>query len=151
MNALAQMRVSREPGTALVEAPRPAGPEPRADRIDLPEAALRQAEERYKVISSLVEFMKLPRARRAVRTQDGGRLTTPGALVEYLATQTFQLQTKTHGLILKRVSAPTIWRWYRRHRKAERERQNGKLGLARPVRSDKGMSRVFARNPKAAA
>jgi hypothetical protein len=154
MNALAKLGTGTlvaAPATALVQTPRPAPSEPQGERVDLPEAASRQAEERYAVIAPLVDFQKLRQSHRTVRAQDGRVIKKSRDLAKYLSTCTFSFHTPEGDTIQKRVSACTIWRWFSRYREAERKRQNGKLGLARPVRCDKDTARIFARNPKAAA
>lgn len=93
----------------------------------------KQAEQRYKVISPLVEYAKGAKLQRALILNSGGKpFANSDELAKSIAVE--------HG-----TSRATIWRWYGRYKTL------GLPGLPAEVRSDKGKSHWMERHPDAKA
>jgi len=95
--------------------------------------AQQQAAERNATIQPLIDFAADPRAFLHLRLPDGRPLDSQARLTEWI------LEQRNDGL-----TARTLQRWLARYR------QGGFPALADRIRRDKGQSRWFARNRKAA-
>lgn len=103
-----------------------------------------QAAERFRAITPLIDFKSRTNGHRSRRTfsvnrptfhtRDGRAISNLNELAAYVAAQQ-----------APPVSSMTIWRWLRRYR------AGGFDGLADAPRRDKGVSRIFAEHPTAAA
>jgi hypothetical protein len=108
-------------------------------RVALTPEAKTEARSRLAVIQPLLDFIGTPECRESfsrLQLADGTCITNSDKLARYLA------ETRTcEG---KRISRATVWAWTKAYR------NDGLMGLAPKVRSDKGQSRWFSRHPKAA-
>jgi putative transposase len=111
-----------------------------SQRVALSSAEEAQAASRLAIIQPLIDF-ELDQGMVArsqlhldlgLRLPDGRPVNNSTRMVKYLA--------HTHAL-----GRSTIWNWYKAYR------EDGKFGLVRDERSDKGKSRFFESHPKAAA
>jgi putative transposase len=93
----------------------------------------KEAEQRYKVISPLIEFAKGTKGQRTrILSSEGKPFTNSDELAKHIAAE--------HGF-----SRAKIWRWYGRYKK------DGLPGLLDKVRSDKGKSHWMERHVEAKA
>jgi putative transposase len=117
----------------------PSAPQNQKQRIALNPEAKAVAEARLAVIQPLLDYIDSPTCRPSfapLQLADGTAITSSDLLARYLA--------ETRICNGKQVSRATLWAW------AKAYRQDGLFGLAPAIRSDKGQSRWFARNPRAA-
>jgi len=112
-------------------------------RIQLTPEAKQIAEARLAVVQPLVDYIEDKACRESfshLQLADGSCITNSDQMALYLSeTRTCVVNGKA-----KSVGRATIWAW------AKAYRDDGLMGLAPAIRSDKGQSRFFRRNPKAA-
>lgn len=134
----AQVRLAQRRSALMLSPGEP--PTAEKPKVALSPEEEQQARARYRIIEPLLNFKAEEQSAARPQMHLGlGLLLTDGSPVRNLSQMCAYL-AETH-----QTDKATLWRWLKRFR------AQGRVGLADRVRADKGKSRFFEDNPKAAA